>query len=105
MKQLISISLVLNVIVLVPVVFGLLTSASWVSASYGLPSPAQGILVAVYGAILLVSVGLLTHPVPAMVATLLALQTLYKLSTPVTVGGRYHTLWSSRTSPSPCSIW
>ena len=86
MRALIVASLGLNIAVLVPVCFGLLTRAAWTASAYGPESPARGILLSVYLAILLGSAGLLLKPVPAMVGALLAVQIAYKLTTPFTVG-------------------
>ncbi|MEO0419333.1 MAG: hypothetical protein AAF249_10740 [Pseudomonadota bacterium] len=86
MKIMIILSLLLNVAVLVPVTFGLATEAAWTGDAYGEASPARGILLAVYLAILIGSVGFLVRPVPDMVAVLLAVQIIYKVITPVTVG-------------------
>jgi hypothetical protein len=86
MRALIIASLGLNIAVLVPVCFGLVTRAGWTLAAYGPETPARGILLSVYLAILLGSVGLLFKPVPAMVAALLLVQIAYKLTTPLTVG-------------------
>lgn len=86
MKLMILLSLALNVVVLVPVTYGIFSSAEWAGEAYGVDSPAKGILLAIYFAILIASVGLAFKPVPAMVATLLAVQIVYKLITPFTVG-------------------
>lgn len=86
MRTLIVISLCLNIVVLVPVCFALLTRAGWTLAAYGADSPSRGILLSVYLAFLLGSAGLLAKPVTAMVAALLAVQVVYKLTTPFTVG-------------------
>jgi hypothetical protein len=79
-------SLLTNVMVLVPVCLGLITDAPWASVGYGAESPARGILLSVYGAILIVSLGLFFKPEPQLVAPLLLVQVLYKLTTPLTVG-------------------
>lgn len=86
MKLMILLSLVLNVFVLVPVTYGIFTSAAWAGEAYGPDSPARGILLAVYLAILVMSVGLMFKPIPAMVAALLAVQIIYKVITPFSVG-------------------
>lgn len=86
MKVMIVLSLVLNVVVLAPVTFGMATNASWVDAAYGTAGPARGILLAVYLAILVGSIGFLFRPMPEMVAVLLGLQIVYKVITPVSVG-------------------
>ncbi|HBK42775.1 MULTISPECIES: hypothetical protein [unclassified Polynucleobacter] len=86
MKRMIYISLIINVVVLIPVCIGLISNASWVEHGYGPASPARGILLSIYGSILLVSLGLLINPLPMLVAPLLLVQVLYKLTTPFTVG-------------------
>lgn len=86
MRTMIILSLALNILVLVPVCFSLLTSAGWTQATYGPPSPARGILLSIYLAILVGSAALLFKPVPAMVAALLIVQIVYKITTPFTVG-------------------
>lgn len=86
MDLLIRLSLLLNIAVLVPVCSSLLMRAGWTTAAYGPPSPARGILLSIYLAILLVSAALLLRPVPAMVAALLIVQIIYKVTTPFTVG-------------------
>ena len=86
MEWLIRLSLALNVAVLVPVTASLIGNAGWTAAAYGPPSPARGILLSIYLAIMLVSMGLLFKPLPAMVAALLMVQILYKVTTPFSVG-------------------
>jgi hypothetical protein len=86
MRALIFASLCLNIFVLVPVCFGLLTKADWTLTAYGPDTAARGILLSVYAAILICSVGLLAKPIPAMVAALLLVQIIYKIATPFTVG-------------------
>jgi hypothetical protein len=85
-RVLIYASLGLNIFVLVPVCLGLLNKADWTVAAYGGDTAARGILLSVYLAILVLSIGLLLKPIPAMVAALLLVQILYKFSTPFTVG-------------------
>ena len=86
MTTLITLSLALNIAVLLPVSFGLITNANWASESYGARSPARGILLAIYLAILLGSAALLLITDPKLVLTLLAMQVVYKVLTPITVG-------------------
>jgi hypothetical protein len=86
MKKMILASLLTNVAVLIPVCVGLLVDASWITDVYGQATPARGILLSVYGAILVVSMGLLFKREPMLVAPLLLVQVFYKLTTPVTVG-------------------
>ena len=81
-----TLSLLLNVAVLVPVCGSLILGAPWIVAAYGPPSPARGILLSIYLAIGLLSALLLLRPLPAAVAALLAVQILYKITTPLTTG-------------------
>jgi hypothetical protein len=90
MRALIYASLALNILVLVPVSYGLLSNASGSVSAFGVDTPARGILLSVYLAILLCSVGLVFKPVPLMVASLLLVQIVYKLTTPFTVGSFGH---------------
>ena len=85
-KRMIKVSLLVNVLVLIPVCMGLMWDLPRISSVYGSYSPARGILLSVYGAILLVSILLLFRPLPLLVAPLLLVQVLYKLTTPFTVG-------------------
>lgn len=82
----IYLSLALNVFVLVPVTYGIISKADWVIDAYGPEAPARGILLAVYLAILAGSLGLMVKPIPTMVAALLVVQIIYKVLTPFTVG-------------------
>ena len=71
MKKMILASLITNVAVLIPVCGGLLLDASWVADVYGSASAARGILLSLYGALLVVSTGLLCKREPMLVAPLL----------------------------------
>ncbi len=82
----VTLSLILNLLVLTPVCASLVMRVTWTEESFGPPSPARGILLSVYGAIFVLSVGLLVWPEPAAVAALFAVQVVYKLTTPFTVG-------------------
>jgi hypothetical protein len=86
MRKMILLSLLINVAVLVPVCAGLLADASWAAESYGDASAARGILLSIYAAILAVSLWLLFERSPLLVAPLLLVQVVYKLTTPLTVG-------------------
>jgi hypothetical protein len=81
----VTLSLLLNIIVLIPVSLGLATNAAWARESYGENSPARGILLSMYLAILLVSITLLFFDRPQPVAALLIVQVVYKVTTPFTV--------------------
>ncbi len=86
MRAMIYLSLILNLVVLIPVCGGLLMNAAWIGSAYGEPSAARQILLCVYLSIALMSVLLLIRPDPRMVATMLLLQVVYKLATPFLVG-------------------
>jgi hypothetical protein len=81
----ITLSLLLNIAVLIPVCTGLLMNAAWTKTSYGDSTPARGILLAVYFAILLSSILLLVLPDEKYVTALLVMQVFYKLATAFTV--------------------
>lgn len=85
-NALITLSLLLNITVLIPVCAGLLANARWARASYGEASPARSILLSVYLSIAAASALLLVFRAPRLAAMLLLLQILYKLTTPITVG-------------------
>lgn len=86
MTTMLQLSLLLNVLVLVPVCSGLIMNAQWAQQSYGPRAPARGILLSIYMAIGMASAGFLLRPHPDMAITLLGVQILYKFTTPFTVG-------------------
>jgi hypothetical protein len=86
MRVMIALSLALNIVVLTPICAGLITDADWAREVYGSRTAARGILLSVYLAIGLVSAMLLLLRHPQLVAALLLVQVVYKLSTPFTVG-------------------
>jgi len=86
MKKLITISLIANILILIPVCGGLVMQSERMLAVFGESTPARGILLSIYGSILLSSVFLLKHRSPRQVAVLLLVQVLYKITTPITVG-------------------
>lgn len=86
----ILLSLALNLLVLIPVCSGLVIEAPWAKASYGDKTPARGILLSVYLAIAIVSALLLFAPDYKLVAALLLVQIIYKITTPFTVGTLSH---------------
>ncbi len=81
----ITLSLLLNIAVLVPVCLGLLTDAVWAKEAYGARSQARGILLSIYIAIAVVSVILIFADRPQAVGALLLVQIIYKITTPFTV--------------------
>ena len=86
MQIMIILSLSLNLVVLTPVCAGLIMDAGWTRTAFGVPTPARGILLSIYLAIGLASALFLVVPVPAFVGTLLLVQIVYKVTTPITVG-------------------
>lgn len=86
MQSLVTISLALNLAVLLPVIGGLATDARWVPRGFGQRSASRGILLAIDTAIAVVSTALLIHPSRPAVARLLGVQVVYKLLTPLTAG-------------------
>lgn len=86
MKKMILASLLVNVFVLIPVCFSLLTNQPWAVEMLGAFTPARGFLLSLWGTILVVSIGLLFKREPMLVAPLFLLQIIYKLTTPFTVG-------------------
>ena len=86
MNLMITLSLLLNIAVLVPVSGGLMTNAKWAGEVYGDATPARAILLSVYIAIGSVSLFLLVLHDPKLVAALLLVQIVYKLVAPLTVG-------------------
>lgn len=82
----ITASLLINIVVLVPVCAGMFINADWIADGYGPASAARGILFSVYVSILVMSMGLLFDRKPERVAPLLLIQVLYKLITPFAVG-------------------
>ena len=86
MQILIVLSLALNIAVLLPVCYGIVTDAAWARESYGEVTAARGILLSIYLSILLVSTGLLFYREPKYVAALILVQIIYKVITPFAVG-------------------
>ena len=86
LKKMILASLLVNVFVLVPVCYSLMTNQPWAVEMLGAFTPARGFLLSLWGTILVVSIGLLFKHEPMLVAPLFLLQIIYKLTTPFTVG-------------------
>jgi hypothetical protein len=86
MHTLITISLAVNIAVLIPIVVLMIIKSPLVDHAWGAFTPARGILLSMYGTILLLSCTLILMPIPAFVAALLLVQVIYKITTPLTVG-------------------
>lgn len=79
------VALWLNIVVLVPVVASLAVGAKWTVRAFGQVTPARGILMAQYLAILAASILFLLWPLEPGIITLLALQIAYKVLSAFTV--------------------
>jgi hypothetical protein len=86
MQTLITISLAVNIVVLIPIVILMIVKSPLVDHAWGTFTAARGILLSMYGTILVLSCALIVMPIPAFVAALLLMQVIYKITTPVTVG-------------------
>lgn len=80
-----TISLLLNILVLIPICYLILTNNVRMVETLGEFNPARGILLAIYMTILIASIGLLIFPDAKFSMALLLMQIVYKLLTPVTV--------------------
>lgn len=85
-QNLITLSLLVNCIVLIPVCFLLLIDHPRIVDVFGESTPARGVLLSIYTAILLSSIALVYRKDTSSVSTLLFIQVLYKITTPFTVG-------------------
>ncbi|MEY5002021.1 MAG: hypothetical protein RLZZ211_2057 [Bacteroidota bacterium] len=80
-----SLSLVLNIAVLIPICYLMITNNFRMVKTLGEFNPARGILLAIYISILLGSIFLLIAPDKKSIIALLAIQIVYKFLTPFTV--------------------
>lgn len=72
--NILSIALVLNIVVAIPVVIGLLVQARWTIAVFGQVTPARGLVLAKVLAVTAASILFLFWPLEPAIITLLALQ-------------------------------
>ncbi len=86
MPTLPKLSLILNILVLIPVSSGILLNSFWAVEAYGPDAPARGILLSIYLAILIVSAVLLVKFDAKFVMALLTVQIIYKVLSPIMVG-------------------
>lgn len=86
MSTMMTVSLLLNIAVLLPVCAGLITDRAPMRAVFGERTQARGILLSIYLAILAISIALLILGDARATAALLAVQVVYKVTTPLTVG-------------------
>jgi hypothetical protein len=78
-------SLILNILVLIPICYLMLTNNYRIVQTLGEFNPARGILLAMYVTILLGSIYLLISPNNQFAIALLLMQIVYKFLTPLTV--------------------
>lgn len=78
-------SLILNIIVLIPVCGALVSDSKRMEKTAGVFTPARGILLAMYLTILLASILLLSFPQASLSFALLCMQIVYKFLSPITV--------------------
>lgn len=83
--NMLTISLLLNILVLIPICYLMLTNNVRMVETLGEFNPARGILLAIYMTILISSIGLLIFPDTKFSIALLLMQIVYKLLTPFTV--------------------
>jgi len=80
-----SLSLLLNIVVLIPICYLMITNNFRMVKTLGEFNPARGILLAMYTSILIASVYLLFAPDKKYIIALLSIQIVYKFLTPFTV--------------------
>ena len=78
-------SLMLNIIILAFVCLGLITDSKRVQKTAGIFTPARGVLLAIYLTIAFASLALLFSQNNNFIFSLLILQIVYKIMTPITV--------------------
>ena len=81
----ITASLLLNIFVLIPVCYLMITNSHRIEKTLGVFTPARGILLALYSTILFASVILLLHTDEKLAFALFFMQIVYKLLSPFTV--------------------
>lgn len=84
-NYMITASIILNIIVLIPVCFTLIMNFDEMQKTAGIFTPARGVLLAIYLTILLVSAFLLFFMDLKLVFALFLMQIVYKLISPFTV--------------------
>lgn len=91
---LLRVALIVNLAVLLPVCYGMLSRADWAAQAYGDASRARDLLLAVYLAIALCSAVLIAIPLGHSLLMaglmLLCFQVVYKLLSLYTLGGMSH---------------
>jgi len=86
MHTMIYVSLITNIVVLIPIVLLMGIKSPLVDTAWGPFTEARGVLWSIYLAILAASLTLVFLPVVSFVVALLTIQIVYKVITPFTVG-------------------
>jgi hypothetical protein len=86
LKKIIWLSLYLNIAVLIPVCFGILSGQEFVSRGWGMAQPSLYLLLSIYCTIFIASFYLLIRPNLYLIFSLLSMQVIYKMLSPIFVG-------------------
>lgn len=86
MQKMVRLSLFLNVAVLTPICAFLVLDIDRVEKVYGAATEGRAVLLSMYFAILVLSIGSLIRQNLQFIAAILLLQVVYKITTPFTVG-------------------
>lgn len=100
-----TISLLLNILVLIPICYLMLTNNVRIVETLGDFNPARGILLAIYTTIVAASIFLLIYPDTKFAIALLLVQIVYKLLTPLTVKTLKHPFVISNVLIAVVHIW
>ena len=103
--NMLTISLLLNILVLIPICYLMLTNNFRIVETLGEFNPARGILLAIYITILAASTYLLIYPDTKFAIALLLVQIVYKLLTPFTVKTLKHPFVISNELIAVVHIW
>ena len=103
--NMLTISLLLNILVLIPICYLMLTNNFRIVETLGEFNPARAILLAMYTTILAASIFLLIYPDTKFAIALLLVQILYKLLTPFTVKTLKHPFVISNVLIAVVHIW
>ena len=100
-----TLSLLLNILVLIPICYLMLTNNVRIVETLGEFNPARGILLAIYTTIVAASIFLLIYPDTKFAIALLLVQIVYKLLTPLTVKTLKHPFVISNVLIAVVHIW
>lgn len=100
-----TLSLLLNILVLIPICYLMLTNNVRIVETLGEFNPARGILLAIYTTIVAASIFLLIYPDTKFAIALLLVQIVYKLLTPFTVKTLKHPFVISNVLIAVVHIW